>query len=108
LFLLFCGSLKGKTGLIINSFHPLFPFNKALKFELDALEKVTVTIFSNHGKKDGNKMTYKDQELYDLLRSFTRVNEQVVSKNFWVKNEDVMKAVFELINATSEGIKATR
>ena len=53
-------------------------------------------------------MTYKDQELYDLLRSFTRVNEQVVSKNFWVKNEDVMKAVFELINATSEGIKATR
>lgn len=90
------------------SFHQLFPFNKSLRFELDALEKVSVTIFSNHGKKDGNKMTYKDQELYDLLRSFTRVNEQVVSKNFWIKNEDVMKAVHELINATSEGIKMTR
>jgi transcriptional regulator len=90
------------------SFHQLFPFNKSLRFELDALEKVSVTIFSNHGKKDGNKMTYKDQELYDLLRSFTRVNEQVVSKNFWIKNEDVMKAVHELISATSEGIKITR
>ena len=90
------------------SFHQLFPFNKSLRFELDALEKVSVTIFSNHGKKDGNKMTYKDQELYDLLRGFTRVNEQVVSKNFWIKNEEVMKAVHELINATSEGIKTTR
>lgn len=90
------------------SFHQLFPFNKSLRFELDALKKVSVTIFSNHGKKDGNKMTYKDQELYDLLRSFTRVNEQVVSKNFWIKNEDVMKAVHELISATSEGIKITR
>lgn len=90
------------------SFHQLFPFNKSLRFELDALEKVSVTIFSNHGNKDGNKMTYKDQELYDLLRSFTRVNEQVVSKNFWIKNEDVMKVVHELINATSEGIKMTR
>jgi len=90
------------------SFHQLFPFNKSLRFELEALEKVSVTIFSNHGKKDGNKMTYKDQELYDLLRSFTRVNEQVVSKNFWIKNEDVMQAVHELVNATSTGIKATR
>jgi hypothetical protein len=90
------------------SFHQLFPFNKALRFELDALEKVSVTIFSNHGKKDGNKMTYKDQELYDLLRNFTRVNEQIVSKNFWTKNELVMQAVHELITATSNGIKATR
>jgi hypothetical protein len=90
------------------SFHQLFPFNKSLRFELAALEKVSVTIFSNHGNKDGNKMTYKDQELYDLLRSFTRVNEQLVSKNFWIKNEEVMKAVHELINATSEGIKMTR
>lgn len=90
------------------SFHQLFPFNKSLRFELNALEEVSVTIFSNHGKKDGNKMTYKDQELYELLRSFTRVNEQVVSKNFWIKNEDVMKAVHELIIATSVGIKATR
>lgn len=90
------------------SFHQLFPFNKSLRFELEALEKVSVTIFSNHGNKDGNKMTYKDQELYDLLRSFTRVNEQVVSKNFWIKNEMVMKAVLELITATSDGIKATK
>lgn len=90
------------------SFHQLFPFNKSLRFELKSLEKVSVTIFSNHGKKDGNKMTYKDQKLYDLLRSFTRVNEQVVSKNFWIKNEYVMQAVNELINATSNGIKTTR
>lgn len=90
------------------SFHQLFPFNKSLRFELEALEKVSVIIFSNHGKKDGNKMTYKDQELYDLLRSFTRVNEQVVSKIFWAKNELVMQAVHELIIATAEGIKMTR
>lgn len=90
------------------SFHQLFPFNKALRFELEALEKVSVTIFSTYGKKDGNKMTYKDQELYDLLRGFTRVNEQIVSKMFWTKNELVMQAVQELIIATSLGIKATR
>lgn len=90
------------------SFHQLFPFNKSLRFELEALKKVSVTIFSNHGNKEGNKMTYKDQELYDLLRSFTRVNEQIVSKSFWIKNEDVMVAIFELIIATSRGIKSTR
>lgn len=90
------------------SFHQLFPFNKSLRFELEALEKVSVTIFSNHGIKDGNKMTYKDQELYDLLRSFTRVNEQVVTKNFWIKNELVMQAVYELITATSDAIKITK
>jgi hypothetical protein len=90
------------------SFHQLFPFNKSLRFELEALEKVSVTIFSTFGKKDGNKMTYKDQELYDLLRSFTRVNEQIVSKAFWKKNEIVMQSIQELIIATSIGIKATR
>jgi hypothetical protein len=90
------------------SFHQLFPFNKSLRFEFDSLKQVSVTIFSNFTKKDGNKMTYKDQELYDLLRGFTRVNEEVVSSNFWVKNEYVMQAVYELINATSEGIKKTK
>lgn len=90
------------------SFHQLFPFNKSIKFELDSLKQVSVTIFSNFTKKDGNKMTYKDQELYDLLRGFTRVNEEVVSTNFWIKNEFVMQAVYELITETSEGIKKTK
>lgn len=105
-------SLKDYESLIKNarnkSFHQLFPFNKSLRFEVEALEKVSVTIFSNYGQKDGNKMTYKDQELYDLLRSFTRVNEQVVSKRFWIKNEEVMVAIYEIINATSNSIKSTR
>ncbi|TCN54651.1 hypothetical protein D0809_18460 [Flavobacterium circumlabens] len=90
------------------SFHQLFPFNKSLKFELESLKEVSVTIFSNFTKKDGNKMTYKDQELYDLLRGFTRVNEEVVSSNFWIKNEYVMQAVYELIDATSQSIKNTK
>lgn len=90
------------------SFHQLFPFNKSLNFKLESLKEVSVTIFSNFTKKDGNKMTYKDQELYDLLRGFTRVNEEVVSSNFWIKNEYVMQAVYELINATSKGIKSTK
>lgn len=90
------------------SFHQLFPFNKSLRFELDAVEKVNVTIFSTHGNKDGNKMTYKDKEIYDMLRSFTRVNEQLVSRNFWEKKENVMAAMKNLINAISQGIKATR
>ena len=76
--------------------------------ELDALKKVTVTFFSNYDNKDGNKITYKDQKLCDLLMGFTRVTEQVVSKNFWIKNENVMQAVYELINATSMEIKAKR
>lgn len=90
------------------SFHQLFPFNKSLRFQLAALEKVTITIFSNHGKKDGNKMTFKDQELTELLRGFTRVNEQIVSKNFWIKNSEVIQASYELIVATSQAIKSTK
>jgi hypothetical protein len=90
------------------SFHQLFPFNKSLKFELNSLKEVSVTIFSNHGKKNGNQMTYKDQKLYDVLRSFTRTNEQLVSSNFWIKNECVMQAIHELINATSNSIKVTK
>lgn len=105
-------SLTDYEGVIKNarnkSFHQLFPFNKSLKFELESLKKVSVTIFLSFTKKDGNKMTFKDQQLYDLLRGFTRVNEEVVSANFWVKNEAVMEAVHELIVATSRSIKATK
>lgn len=90
------------------SFHQLFPFNKSLRFKLDKLDDINVTIFSTHGKKDGNRMTFKDQPLYELLTSFTRVNEQVVSKDFWVKNEAIIKCVHELIISTSESIKLTR
>lgn len=90
------------------SFHQLFPFNKALRFEVDALEKVSVTFFDSYGKKNANQMTYKDQDLFELLRSFTRVNEQIVSKDFWIKNEHVMEAVYSLIVETSASIKLTR
>ena len=90
------------------SFHQLFPFNKSLRFQLAALEQVSVTIFSSYTTKNGNTMTYKDQELYELLRGFTRVTEQVVSKNFWIKNELVMQAVQNLITETSTAIKVTR
>lgn len=90
------------------SFHQLFPFNKSLQFELQALGKVNMTIFSAHGNKDGNKMKFKDQELYNLLQNFTRVNEQVVSTNFWTKNEMVMQAIHELIIETSVAIKSTK
>ncbi len=105
-------SLKSYESIIKNarnrSFHQLFPFNKDLRFELDAIEKVSVTIFSSFTKKDGNKMSYKDQQLYDLLRSFTRVNEQIVSKSFWIKNEEVMVAVHDLIGETAIAIKSLR
>ncbi len=79
-----------------------------MRFQLAALEQVSVTIFSSYTSKNGNTMTYKDQELYELLRGFTRVAEQVVSKNFWIKNELVMQAVQNLIIETSTAIKVTR
>jgi hypothetical protein len=105
-------SLNNYQNLIKNarnrSFHQLFPFNKALKFQIQSIQDVNVTLFSSYSKKDDNKITYKDQELYDLLTSFTRVNEQIVSSNFWTKNELVMTAISNLILAVSQSIKSTR
>jgi hypothetical protein len=77
---------------------------------LAALEKVTVTFFTAHTgvKKNNNRTTYKDQELLELLHNLTRTTEQVVSNHFWVKNEVVMQAIYELIIATSDAIKKIR
>lgn len=105
-------SLKTYEQVIKNarnkSFHKLFPFNKAMRFEMEALRNVEVKIFSSFAQRDGNSMKYQDQKLLDLLRGFTRVNEQVVSNEFWKRNEDVMRATMELIKHTSESIKLTR
>lgn len=87
------------------SFHQLFPFNKSLHLEIAALNKVSLRMFSSYSKKSENKMTFKDQELYEILMGFTRVTEQYVSNNFWVKNEGVMEAIYTLINSTSSALK---
>ncbi|HWY12612.1 MAG TPA: hypothetical protein VN026_14865 [Bacteroidia bacterium] len=103
-------SLSSYESIIKNarnkSFHQLFPFNKSLQMELASLQQVTLRLFSSHGsKKAPNRLTYKDQDLYEILLGFTRVNEQSVSSNFWVKNEEIMQSINNLIQATSKALK---
>jgi hypothetical protein len=90
------------------TFHQLFPFNKSLHLELTSIQKVTMRMFSSYGKKSDNKISYKDQELHEILLGFTRVTEHSVSEKFWIKNEAVMEAINEIIVSTSASIKEVK
>jgi hypothetical protein len=88
------------------SFHQLFPFNKSLEFNITKLGDVKLRMFSAFGNKSHpNELTFKDKDLADLFMGFTRVIEQSVSDDFWVKNINVMSSISELIKAISDSLK---
>lgn len=90
-----------------SAFHNLFLFRKSLRVPLPeaALGAPELQIFSEHTKKSGNQLTYKDKELVDVLMEFTRARERSLPTSFWQKNLDVMNATISLFERTSEFAK---
>jgi len=90
-----------------SAFHNLFPFRKSLQLTLpqSALQNAELRIFSEHGKKKENKLSFQDKELIDLLTEFTRARERRVSTRFWRQNLAVMDATIALFSATNSFLK---
>ena len=86
-----------------SAFHNLFPFRKSLQLILpqSALQNAELRIFSEHGKKKDNKLSFQDRELIDLLTEFTRARERRVTSRFWQHNLGVMDATIALFSATN-------
>jgi hypothetical protein len=105
-------SLKNYTGTIgdarNSAFHNLFPFRKSLHLDLpeSALHNAELTIFSEHGKKSENRLSFQDRELIDVLIGFTRARDRQVPPRFWQKNLAVMDATIELFSETNRFLKA--
>lgn len=104
-------SMKNYTSTISDArnsaFHNLFPFRKSLQLILprSALQNAELRIFSEHGKKKDNKLSFQDRELIDLLTEFTRARERRVSSWFWQQNLVVMDATIALFSATNSFLK---
>lgn len=90
-----------------SAFHNLFPFRKSLHLALpeSALHDAELTIFSEHGRKKENKLSFQDRELIDVLVEFTRARDRQVPPRFWRNNLAVMDATIELFSATNEFLK---
>lgn len=105
-------SLKTYESLIKNArnktFHQLFPFNKSLELKIDNLEDIRLRMFSSFNNKSDNEMSYKDKKLAEILLDFTRVVEQSVDNGFWIKNQDVMTSINNLIIGVSSSLKILR
>lgn len=91
-----------------SAFHNLFPFRKSLLIRLPeaALGTPELQIFSEHGKKSDNQLSYRDKELVDILVEFTRARDRRVSLAFWQKNLELMDATVCLFERTNNFIKA--
>ena len=89
------------------AFHNLFPFRKTLRVELpsDAIGQPSLRIFSEHGHKKDNTLSYRDKELVDVLVEFTRARDRQVPYSFWERNLTVMDRTIELFDASNTFIK---
>ncbi len=90
-----------------SAFHNLFPFRKSLNVRLSnsALAGAELRIFSEHGKKKENVLSYRDKPLVDILTEFTRARERQVTPRFWKQNFEVMQRTIELFEATANFVK---
>ena len=90
-----------------SAFHKLFPFRQAVEVDLpdDSIRDPVLRIFSEYSRKKENELTYQDKELVSVFTEFTRTSTTKVSKGFWTKNLDVMKATRDLFASTSEALK---
>ncbi|KKL66405.1 hypothetical protein LCGC14_2145310 [marine sediment metagenome] len=90
-----------------NSFHKITDFKRTLQIKLpeDAIKSTTLTIFSLYSDKSGNKLTYKDKEIVDVLKDFYRTEEIILPDEFWEKNYGVMKATNDIFKATSKVLR---
>lgn len=86
-------SLKGYVELVGDArnraFHNVFPFEKALHFELPpgALAGAELRMFSEFGSKaHGNELTFHDKALADVMMAFTRARTRPTPDTFWEKN----------------------
>jgi len=105
-------SLKGYIELVGDArnraFHNVFPFDKALHFELPqgALAGAELRIFSEFGSRShGNELNFHDKPLAEVMLAFTRARQRPTPDAFWQKNEGVMNCMIDLFADTNEVLK---
>jgi len=105
-------SLKGYIELVGDArnraFHNVFPFDKALHFELPqgSLAGAELRIFSEFGSRShGNELNFHDKPLAEVMLAFTRARHRPTPDSFWQKNEGVMNCMIDLFADTNEVLK---
>lgn len=105
-------SLKGYIDLVGDArnraFHNVFPFDKALHFELPqgALAGAELRIFSEFGSRShGNELNFHDKALAEVMLGFTRARYRPTPDVFWQKNEAVVNGMVDLFADTNELLK---
>ena len=105
-------SLKGYIDLVGDArnraFHNVFPFDKALHFELPdgALAGAELRIFSEFGSRShGNELNFHDKALAEVMLDFTRARRRPTPDAFWQKNETVMTSMVDLFAETNALLK---
>jgi hypothetical protein len=90
-----------------SAFHNLFPFCKSLSVTLpeSALHDASLLLFSEHGKRKDNQLSFQDKELVEVLFDFTRARERRAPTRFWQQNLEVMDNTIVLFAKTGRFLK---
>lgn len=106
-------SLKGYIDLVGDArnrtFHNVFPFDKALHFELPegTLAGAELRIFSEFGSRsNGNELSFHDKALAEVMLGFHRARSRPTPDAFWKKNEAVMADMIDLFADTNSLLKS--
>jgi len=91
-----------------SSFHNMFPFHRTIEVILPdgAIREARLRIFSEYHNRAQNRLLFQDQELADVLLSFTRSRQRYVPARFWEQNKTVMQATVQLFERTAEFLRA--
>lgn len=98
-------------------FHRIFPFERKFKVELpdNAIKDPYIIVFWRYNKnknKNNNKehdiLEYKDKELVKLLQKFSITEEEIVQKDFWEKNSEVIEKAAIYISEFGDVLKELR
>ena len=91
-------------------FHRIFPFERKFKVELpdNAIKNPYIIIFERYNNREHDILEYKDKELVKLLQKFSITEEEIVQKDFWEKNSEVIEKAANYISEFGDVLKELR
>ena len=83
------------------AFHDLFGFDHPFRVSLpnDALRSPELRLFREYNRRNDSILNFEDKTLIELFAALSRTPERPVPLGFWDKNEQVMRAVAEVVEA---------
>ena len=88
------------------AFHDLFGFDHPFRVRLpgDALRSPELRLFREYNRRNDPILNFEDRTLIELFEALTRTPERPVPLGFWDKNQQVMGAVAEVVEALRKAL----